>query len=92
MAENAVHMFARGRVQGVGFRFFVRDEAGRRGVKGWVRNRADGSVEIHAEGEKDTLLGFINIVREGPRFGSVSDLKVDWVEPEGEYSGFSIEF
>ncbi|MHB9031000.1 MAG: acylphosphatase [Candidatus Latescibacterota bacterium] len=92
MADSAVHMIARGRVQGVGFRFFVREKAARLGVKGWVKNRADGSVEIHAEGKKEILDDFIDIVREGPRFGRVFDLDADWVDPEGNFVSFSIEF
>jgi len=92
MAYNAVHMIARGRVQGVGFRFFVRDHAARLGVKGWVRNQADGSVEIHAEGRKDILDDFIDIVRDGPRFGRVSDLDIEWIEPDNRYVSFNIEY
>jgi acylphosphatase len=92
MADSAVHMIARGRVQGVGFRFYVREQAARFGVKGWVRNCADGSVEIHAEGKKEILDDFIDIIREGPRFGRVSDLDTDWTDPDGRYMGFRIEF
>jgi acylphosphatase len=92
MVDSAIHMTARGRVQGVGFRFFVRVQAARYGVKGWVRNRADGSVEILAEGDRDTLLEFMETVREGPRFGRVSDLDVEWVEPFRDYTSFNIEF
>ena len=89
---HAVHMIARGRVQGVGFRFFVRDQASRYGIKGWVRNREDGSVEIHSEGPKDLLDEFVAVVKEGPWFGLVSDLEVDWVEPTNDYTSFGIEF
>lgn len=92
MAASAVHLVARGRVQGVGFRFYVREQASRYGVKGWVRNRADGSVEVLAEGKKETLQEFIEVIREGPRFGSVSDLEIDWEEPSGDFTSFSIEF
>lgn len=89
---HAVHMIARGRVQGVGFRFFVRDQASRYSIKGWVRNREDGSVEIHSEGPKERLDEFINMVKEGPLFGLVTDLKVDWVEPTNDYTSFGIKF
>lgn len=92
MAESAVHLIARGRVQGVGFRFFVRQEAAGLGVVGWVRNCADGSVEIHAEGSRDQLNDLVDTIREGPAFGSVSDLDVDWIEPTGRYNAFSIAF
>jgi len=92
MAFSAVHMRASGRVQGVGFRFFVRQQASARGVKGWVRNRSDGSVEIHAEGEHEILDDFIACVKEGPTFGRVTDLAVDWLEPSGSFQSFDIEF
>lgn len=95
MAESAiqaVRMTARGRVQGVGFRFFVRENAARYGVRGWVRNRADGSVEIHAEARRDVLDAFIEIIRDGPRFGRISDLSLEWTEPEGGFVNFDIAF
>jgi len=92
MAMKAVHMTARGRVQGVGFRFFVRERSVSYGIKGWIRNRPDGSVEIHAEGDKGKLSQFIANVREGPVFGHVSELLVEWIEPEQTYLGFNIVF
>ncbi len=92
MVDSAIHMTARGRVQGVGFRFFVREQASRYGVKGWVKNRADGSVEILAEGDRATLLEFMERIREGPRFGRISDLDVEWMEPSRDFAGFTIEF
>jgi acylphosphatase len=89
---HAVHMIAFGRVQGVGFRFFVRDKATRHGIKGWVRNRPDGSVEIHAESRKELLDEFIAAVKEGPILGLVSDVEVEQVEPTNKYTNFNIEF
>ena len=92
MSLNAVHMIAYGRVQGVGFRFFVRDQASTYGIKGWVKNLYDGGVEIHAEGEKKILDAFIERVRRGPVFGHVSELTVDWIEPTNSCNNFSIQF
>jgi len=92
MAKRAVHMIASGRVQGVGFRFFVREHAAALGLVGWVKNLADGSVEIHAEGDEALLDDLVARVERGPTFGRVDDLTVDWVEPERSYSYFSIEF
>lgn len=51
----ALHAVVHGRVQGVGFRWFVRQRARELGVRGWVRNRSDGSVEVHADGEVAAL-------------------------------------
>ncbi len=56
----------RGVVQGVGFRWFVRREAGRLGVRGYARNRGDGSVEVVAEGEDVVLHALLEVLREGP--------------------------
>ncbi|MFA6473057.1 MAG: acylphosphatase [Candidatus Latescibacterota bacterium] len=89
---HAVHLIAHGRVQGVGFRYFVKDKASRYGIKGWVRNRSDGSVEIHAEGQKEYMDDFTAALKDGPLFGHVSDIESEKVEPTNKYSGFSIEF
>ena len=55
-----------GRVQGVGFRWFVREAARRRGIAGWVRNRPDGSVELEVSGSEPSVRELIAVVREGP--------------------------
>jgi len=92
MLHCAVHLIARGYVQGVGFRFFVRDQAASRGIKGWVKNLSDGTVEIVAEGEKEILEGFINKIKKGPMFGRVSELMTEWIEPTKAFKNFSITF
>ena len=86
------HMMADGRVQGVGFRYFVQMEADRHKIAGWVKNRADGTVEILAEGEEDKLKKFLLKVREGPSFGHVSRLDKEWLEPSNKYRDFQIVF
>ncbi len=92
MQNSSVHLVAHGRVQGVGFRFFVRDKAVHRGIKGWVKNLPDGNVEIVAESEKEILTNFIDSVKKGPLFGTVSELEVEWAEPKNTYKNFSITF
>ena len=67
--SGAIHVSIRGRVQGVGFRAFVEEEALQRGVRGWVRNRRDGSVEAMFSGEAQTVAGMIEACRRGP-FGA----------------------
>lgn len=79
----ARHVVVCGRVQGVFFRDCARREAGRLGVAGWVRNRADGRVEAHLEGPPDALAQLVRWFREGPRHALVDDLRVTEVEPEG---------
>ena len=61
-----IHLLVRGRVQGVGFRAFVLRRAQALGISGWVRNRADGSVELEAEGEAAALDGLEEAVTRGP--------------------------
>ena len=61
------HVVIRGRVQGVGFRAFVEDEATRLGLQGWVRNRRDGTVEALFSGPAETVRQIIQRCREGPR-------------------------
>ena len=67
------HVVFRGRVQGVGFRAFVEDEAVRRGVGGWVRNRRDGAVEAVFAGPEKTVGEIIEVCRQGPRVDGVEE-------------------
>ena len=60
------HVVARGRVQGVGYRAFVEEEALRRGLEGWVRNRRDGTVEAVLSGADDVIAAMIDACRRGP--------------------------
>jgi acylphosphatase len=65
-AEAIIHVVVRGRVQGVGYRAFVEDEAWRLGIAGWVRNRRDGTVEALFAGEAETVDAMIAACRRGP--------------------------
>jgi acylphosphatase len=64
----------RGRVQGVGFRYFVQQAGSALGLGGWVRNRSDGSVEAHAEGDEPTLARFREALEKGPPLSRVDDV------------------
>jgi acylphosphatase len=68
------HVVVRGRVQGVGFRWFVREEARRLDVAGWVRNRADGCVEVAAEGADDSIEALRQALRHGPPGAAVASV------------------
>lgn len=70
-----LHVLATGLVQGVGFRWFVRETARRLDVAGWVLNRPDGGVEVMAEGEAGAIASLRAAVAEGP-----SGARVDAVE------------
>lgn len=71
---NSWHMFVSGRVQGVGFRFFVQRAAAEAGVAGWVRNLPDGRVEILAQGDDDTLSRFEQEIRRGTFLARVDEI------------------
>jgi acylphosphatase len=79
-----------GRVQGVGFRWFTHDAAAREGVHGWVRNLADGSVEVIAEGERASVDRVELAVRRGPSSARVERFDVEELAPEGRTTGFEI--
>jgi acylphosphatase len=68
------HVVVRGRVQGVGYRAFVEDEAHGRRLRGWVRNRRDGSVEAVFSGPRDDVETVIEACRRGPYSARVSEL------------------
>ena len=79
-----------GRVQGVGFRWFTHDAAAREGVHGWVRNLADGSVEVFAEGEIESLRRLEAAVRRGPASARVETFETEEHAPSGRTTGFEI--
>jgi acylphosphatase len=66
----------RGRVQGVGFRYFTQAAASREGLRGWVRNTPDGGVETAVEGERDALDRFEQQIRHGPPGARVDRVEV----------------
>ena len=84
------HAFVRGRVQGVGFRNYALQTARRLGVRGWVRNRIGGAVEVVAEGRKATLEAFLQALRRGPAMAYVTDVEVTWEAPQGEEGPFRV--
>jgi acylphosphatase len=90
-ATEARRFLVRGRVQGVGFRWFVEREAHILGIAGWVRNNADSSVEVLAVGSRDQLAGLRSRLREGPRAARVDDVEEVEARPVPGLSTFRIE-
>ncbi len=76
-------MVVHGRVQGVFFRASTQKKAEELGLAGWVKNRPDGTVEIHAEGQQETLEKLIEWCRQGPALASVSSIDLDWINAGG---------
>ena len=91
VATQARRFVVRGRVQGVGFRWFVEREAHILGIAGWVRNKSDGSVEVLAMGSRDQLSGLRSRLREGPRAARVDDVEESDANPIAGLTSFRIE-
>ena len=79
-----------GRVQGVGFRYFVQDHAAVEGVHGYVQNLPDGRVEAFVEGDEEAVLRVERAVRRGPPGAHVDDVRREPAAPTGRATGFSI--
>jgi acylphosphatase len=86
------HALICGRVQGVFFRHFTKENARSLALRGWVKNRRDGKVEVLAEGEKEILEELVERLREGPRFAKVEEVEVEWGEYKGEFDDFDVRW
>lgn len=84
---SSKHLVVHGTVQGVFFRASARERANDLGVAGWVRNRADGTVELHVEGDDDAVDRMVAWAREGPPHAAVTAVDVADAEPAG-HEGF----
>lgn len=91
MATHAKRIIVRGRVQGVGFRYFVQHVGNRVGVVGDVKNCPDGTVEIVVQGSDKKIAEFIKQVETGPALARVDGMDVANVPVQDGYSTFSIE-
>lgn len=85
------HVFISGTVQGVGYRYFIKNKAREVGLTGWVRNSEDGGVEAVFQGEKETIEKMITICRQGPFLAEVKQVGFDWEEGEETFSEFSVQ-
>ena len=90
-ATQARRFVVRGRVQGVGFRWFVEREAHMLQIAGWVRNNHDGSVEVLAMGSRDQLSGLRSRLQQGPRAARVDDVEETEAKPVAGLNTFRIE-
>jgi acylphosphatase len=90
--EVRAHCLFHGRVQGVCFRAYTVEFARGLGVKGWVKNLHDGSVEAVFQGEKEKVDAAIRMCREEQPHGKVSSVDTSWEEPDAECEGYSIRY
>ena len=80
----------KGRVQGVGFRYWVMKQAAALGITGWVRNLPDGRVEVEAEGNDDQLFELEQLLWKGPTLSRVDDVKIDYDQEDRNHASFRI--
>ncbi|HXX65403.1 MAG TPA: acylphosphatase [Bacteroidota bacterium] len=89
--DAAVHIKVEGLVQGVGYRWYAAQRAQSLGVRGYVRNLYDGSVEVDATGDRSSLEELIGHLKVGPRSAHVTNLHIEWKDPAKDItSGFEI--
>lgn len=94
MTENVktYEVVLSGRVQGVGFRYFVESIAGKYDICGYVKNTLNNKVEVVCQGEDENLTLFIDEVKKGPAFSAVTDIKIEEIEESKRYSTFEIKY
>ena len=90
--NKQVHVIVEGRVQGVFFRAYTRDEAVKLGLSGWVRNRTDGSVEVLIEGEKTAVEKMEQWLHEGSPHSLVKMIHITEEPPAGSTAAFEIHY
>ena len=88
----ARHLLITGRVQGVCFRVTTRTEAHKLGVKGWVRNLADGRVEAVVQGPVDAVEQLVSWCRRGPPMGLVAEVAETTIEPDQQLTQFELRY
>ena len=87
-----VQVLISGRVQGVFFRAYTRDQAVARGLRGWVRNLPDGRVAAVFEGDREKIDSMLAWCRQGPPYAAVDEVLTDWHSYQGEFHDFRIAY
>jgi acylphosphatase len=81
-----------GRVQGVNFRYYTRQQARQLGVSGYVRNQWDGTVQVVAEGTRQALTRLLNWLHKGPSMATVTEVETQWLPHTGEFQHFEVRY
>jgi len=87
-----IHVIVTGRVQGVGYRFFVQQVAATHHLSGFIKNQGDGSVLLEAQGPETAIHKFLEILKTGPRLARVESIAVNWIEPVHDSQDFQIRY
>ena len=87
-----LHVYVNGWVQGVGYRYFVVNNALALGLRGYVRNLSDGSVEVLAQGTRANLERLLTMLQRGPTAADVNEIRTLWGQPTEHLSGFHVRW
>ncbi len=90
MPVKSVYIVAKGRVQGVGFRYFAQYKAEHLNIYGWVRNTSEGKIEIEATGEAENMNAFIDWIKIGPSRAIIQSISVSEFTPARTFTNFTI--
>ncbi len=94
-ASNGIqelHALAQGRVQGVGYRYFVVHQALSLGLRGYARNKSNGDVEVVAQGPRSALERLLALLWQGPSGAYVTEVHITWRQPTEHFSGFHVRW
>ena len=90
ISNASVKLVVSGRVQGVGYRYFIARIASELGINGYVKNLYNGDVEIAAEGRKEFLEELVKRAKSGPPHAQVDTARIEWLEFNDKYDNFEI--
>jgi len=90
--RSAADIIVEGRVQGVGYRYFVQRRAQTLGLAGYVMNLRDGRVRAHAEGPRAFIEELVRALEKGPPLSSVENVSVRWLPPSDRFADFGIRY
>jgi len=90
--NQELHAYVNGWVQGVGYRYFVINNALALGLRGYVRNLRDGSVEVLAQGTRPNLERLLTMLQRGPSAAEVNEIRTHWGQPTEHLSGFHVRW
>ncbi len=88
--NQRLHAIVSGRVQGVSFRYYTAQTARSLGLRGWVRNKVNGTVEVTTEGNRELLERLLKFLYEGPTSAYVTGVESQWLEASDEFENFQI--
>lgn len=90
--RRRAHIYYSGSVQGIGFRFTVECLVKDFTLTGWVKNLADGRVELVCEGEEQAIIDYLKAIRNGSLKSYIQNAEVSWGEASGEQKSFEIKY